>query len=79
MRRLVEEAEEAKAGRLSSKYWKMLLIVIAGILTFGAPYVAFSASHYMKRGVFFSFTGGFLSLALGLILTWYLVKKKVIA
>jgi hypothetical protein len=64
---------------LKSKYWRLLLVILAGLFTFGAPYVTFIASNYLKRGVFFSFSGGFLSFGIGLALVWYLIKQKVIS
>jgi len=74
-----QETKETGTGLMSSKYWKLLLIILAGLFTFGAPYVVYLASSVLKRGVFFSFTGGFLSLIIGLLLIWYLIKNKVIS
>jgi hypothetical protein len=55
------------------------LVILAGLFTFGAPYVTYLSSSVLKRGVFFSFTGGFVSLIIGLVLMWYLIKNKVIS
>ena len=76
---MAQETKEGETGLLSSKYWRLLLVVLAGLFTFGSPYVVYLASSVLKRGVFFSFTGGFLSLVIGLLLLWYLVKNKVIS
>lgn len=76
---MAKETKETKTGMMSSKYWKLLLVILAGLFTFGAPYVTFIASSFLKRGVFFSFAGGFLSLIIGLVLIWYLIKSKVIS
>lgn len=73
-----QENKETETGRMSSKYWKLLLVLLAGLFIFGAPYVTYLASRVLKRGVFFSFTGGFLSLIIGFLLVWYLIKNKVI-
>ena len=73
-----EETKETETGLMSSKYWKLLLVVLAGLFTFGAPYVVYLASTVLKRGIFFSFSGGFLSLIIGLFLIWYLIRNKVI-
>jgi hypothetical protein len=64
---------------MNSKYWKSLLIILAGLFTFGAPYVVYIASSFLKRGVFFSFAGGFVSLIIGLVLIWYLIRSKAIS
>jgi len=73
-----QENKETQTGIMSSKYWKLLLVILAGLFIFGAPYVVYLASKVLKRGVFFSFTGGLLSLIIGFLLVWYLIKNKVI-
>jgi len=75
---LAGKPEPAETGMLGSKYLRLLLVIVAGLFTFGAPYVTMIASNYLHRGAFFSFSGGFLSLAIGLLLIWYLIKRKVI-
>jgi lipid-A-disaccharide synthase-like uncharacterized protein len=76
---MARETEETSTGLMASKYWRLLLIVLAGLFIFGAPYVVYLANSALKRGVFFSFTGGFLSFIIGLLLLWYLIKNKVIS
>ena len=76
---MAQETEEAKTGIMGSKYWKLLLIMLAGLFTFGAPYVVYMSTNFLKRGIFFSFTGGIISLIIGLLLIWYLVRSKVIS
>ena len=73
-----QENKETQTGIMSSKYWKLLLVILAGLFIFGAPYVVYLASKVLKRGVFFSFTGGLLSLIIGFLLVWYLIRNKVI-
>jgi hypothetical protein len=69
---------ETKTGFANSKYGKLLLAVLAGLFTFGAPYVTYLSSRLLHRGVFFSITGGFISLIIGLFLIWYLIRVKAI-
>jgi hypothetical protein len=76
---MAQEAKETGTGMVRSKYWKLLLVILAGLFTFGAPYVVYIANSFLKRGIFFSFTGGFVSLMIGLVLIWYLIKSKVIS
>lgn len=73
-----KETKETGTGLMSSKYFQLLLVILAGLFIFGAPYVTYLASKVLKRGIFFSFTGGFLSMIVGLLLVWYLVRNKVI-
>ncbi len=79
VKELTKETAEAKAGITTSKYFKLLLVILAGLFTFGAPYVVYLSNHLLKRGIFFSFAGGFLSFAIGLVLIWYLIRSKVIS
>ncbi|MGD0978341.1 MAG: hypothetical protein ABR962_04275 [Candidatus Bathyarchaeia archaeon] len=76
---MTQETKETRTGMMSSKYRKLLLVILAGLFTFGAPYVTYLSSSVLKRGIFFSFTGGFVSLIIGLVLMWYLIKNKVIS
>jgi hypothetical protein len=77
--RLAQQTEAPKQGMLGSKITRMVLVLLAGLFIFGAPYVVYMASDFLKRGIFFSFTGGIISLAIGLGLLLFLVKKKVIS
>ena len=74
-----KETTETKTGILSSKYGKLLIVILAGLFTFGAPYVTYLSSRLLHRSVFFSFTGGFISLIIGLFLIWYLIRVKAIS
>lgn len=76
---MAQETKETRTGLMGSKYRKLLLVILAGLFTFGAPYVTYLSSSVLKRGIFFSFTGGFVSLIIGLVLMWYLIKNKVIS
>ena len=75
---MTQGTKEATSRIAGSKYWKLLLVILAGLFTFGSPYVAFMANHFLKRGIFFSFAGGFVSFAIGVLLVWYLIRIKVI-
>ena len=64
---------------LESKYWKVLLTVIAGLLTFGSPYLVYLMTHALDIGWFISIGAGAVLFVIGLVLIWYLIKKKVIS
>lgn len=74
---MAQETKETRTGMMGSKYWKLLLVILAGLFIFGAPYVTYLSSSVLKRGLFFSFTGGLVSLIIGLVLMWYLIRNKV--
>lgn len=53
----------------------MLLVLVMGILLFGAPY----AMYILQKHYTISTMVGFGSVFLGLVLMWYLIKIKVIS
>jgi phosphoglycerol transferase MdoB-like AlkP superfamily enzyme len=79
VRGLTEEKQKAEAGFFDSKYWKMLLILIMGVLLFGAPYAAYAFISIVKLRFLYSTVLAFGAMVLGLLLMWYLVRKKVIS
>jgi hypothetical protein len=72
---LTEQGQKAKAGFFKSKYWRMLLVLVMGILLFGAPY----AMYILQKHYTISTFVGFGAVFLGLVLMWYLIKTKVIS
>jgi len=64
---------------LGSKYWKAFLVVLAAILTFGGPYAVYVLVNMLKLSYVISVTAGFALFAVGLILIWYLIRKKVVS
>jgi len=66
---------------LSSKFWKTFLIVLAVFLTFAGPtyivYVVFL--KILKMDYVVSMASGFALFIVGLVLIWYLIKRKVIS
>jgi hypothetical protein len=74
---MTEKRKETKAGLMASKYWRLFLVILMGLLTFGGPYVAYMSENFLKRGVFFSFASGFASFMVGMVLLWYLIRNGV--
>jgi len=72
---LTEQKQKAKAGFFKSKYWRMLLVLVMGILLFGAPY----ATYILHTHYTISTIAGFGAVFLGLLLMWYLIRTKVIS
>ena len=56
----------------------MLLVLVMGLLLFGAPYVAYAFISVAKLRFLYSTAFAMGALVLGLMLMWYLVKKKII-
>jgi len=65
---------------LSSNFWKIFLVVLAVFLTFAGPtYVVYALLHVLKMDYFVSMASGFALFIVGLVLLWYLIKRKVIS
>jgi formate hydrogenlyase subunit 3/multisubunit Na+/H+ antiporter MnhD subunit len=67
------------SSRADGRVWNALLVVIAAVCTFGGPYAVYVFSHLLKRSLLFSTVSGVGLFAVGMVLTGYLIKKKVIS
>jgi hypothetical protein len=76
---LTAEKQKTKAGFFNSKYWRMLLVLVMGLLLFGAPYAAYAFISIAHMRFIYSTGLALGALLLGLLLMWYLVRKKVIS
>jgi hypothetical protein len=80
---MTEKKEKSKSTRLdlNSKFWKTFLVILAAFLTFAGPtyvvYVVFLKILKMDYAV--SIASGFALFIVGLVLIWYLIKRKVIS
>ena len=78
-----EKKQKNKSIRpdLSSEFWKTFLVVLAVFLTFAGPtymvYVVFL--KILKMDYIVSMATGFALFVVGLVLMWYLIKRKVIS
>jgi len=74
--------EEGKIQNLSgsgSKSWKTLLVLLAGILTFGGPYLVYVMSHLLDLNYVVSMVSGFAMFFVGLALIVYLIRKNLVS
>jgi hypothetical protein len=76
---MTQEKQQTRPGMLESRYWKVVFTVIAAFLTFGSPYLVYLMVHALKMGWFISIGSGGVLFVIGLVLIWYLIKKKVIS
>jgi hypothetical protein len=64
----------------NSKTRKTLLVLLAAFLTFVGPtYVVYVLHEVLEIGYATSMLSGLVLLAAGLILIWYLIRKKIIS
>lgn len=65
---------------VSSRSWKTFLTVVAALLMFAGPtYVPYMLIRALNVDYFLSMVVGIFLLIAGLVLTWYLIKKKAIS
>ena len=79
---MTEKKEKSKSTRLNlnSKFWKTLLVILAAFLTFVGPtYIVYALLNAFKMNYFVSMASGFALFIVGLVLIWYLIKRKVIS
>jgi len=75
-----KKAETPARLDLSSKFWKTLLTVLAAFLTFAGPtYMVYVLMEILKIDYFVSMTSGIVLFVAGLVLIWYLIRKKIIS
>lgn len=73
-----EDKQQTKAPITSSKYVKMLLVLIMALLLFGGPYGAYTVINVLHRSYLAATVGGLGMVIAGLVLMWYLIRNKII-
>ena len=64
---------------LSSKFWRIFLVIVAAFLIFvGSAYVPYVLVGVLKVNYAASIVAGFVLFIIGLVLMWYLIRKKII-
>jgi hypothetical protein len=65
---------------LSSDFWRTFLTVLAAFLTFVGPtYVVYVLINILKVDYGISMISGIVLFIAGLVLIWYLTKKKIVS
>jgi len=74
-----DESESSGMFDFDSKFWRTTLVVFAGLLIFAGPtYVPYVLSNILRVDYVASVVLGAVLLIVGLLLMWYLIRKKVI-
>ena len=74
-------SEDKSSGRfdLSSEFWRTILLIVGAFLVFVGPtYIPYLLGHHFKANYFASVGLGLVLFVMGLVLIWYLIRKKVI-
>ncbi len=65
---------------LNSKFWKTFLTLLAALLTFAGPtYIVYALADILNIDYFVSMASGVILFLVGLVLMWYLIRKKIIS
>ncbi len=75
---MTQEKTTANKGFTSSKYVKMLLVILMGFLLFGGPYLVYVINNLLEMRFLYAAIAGASSVVLGLVLMWYLIRAKII-
>jgi uncharacterized membrane protein HdeD (DUF308 family) len=78
---MTENDEDSSAGRfdISSKFWRVFLVVATVFLIFAGPtYVSYALFDILKVGYIVSVVFGFVLFIIGIVLMVFLVRKKII-
>jgi hypothetical protein len=79
---MTQEKQQTRSRILESRQWKVILTVIAALLTFGSPYLAYvmtRVTRALDMSWFISIGSGGVLFVVGLGLIWYLIREKVIS
>jgi hypothetical protein len=79
---MTQEKQQTRSRILESRQWKVILTVIAALLTFGSPYLVYvmtRVTRALDMSWFISIGSGGVLFVVGLGLIWYLIRKKVIS
>ena len=78
---MVENDENNNVGKfdMSSKFMRVLLIIVSVLLIFAGPtYVSYLLFEVLNVNYVASIISGFALFIAGLLLLWFLVRKKIL-
>jgi len=78
---MVENDESNNVGKfdVSSKFWRVLLVIVAVFLIFAGPtYISYLLFNILNVNYVASIVSGFALFIAGLLLMWFLIRKKIV-
>ena len=78
---MAENDENNDVGKfdVSSKFWRVLLMIAAVFLIFAGPtYFSYLLFNILNVNYFASIASGLALFIVGLLLMWFLIRKKII-
>jgi uncharacterized protein HemY len=76
-----ENDENNDVGRfnVSSKFWRVFLMIAAVFLIFAGPtYISYVLFNILDVNYVASIVSGFALFIIGLLLMWFLIRKKIV-
>jgi hypothetical protein len=78
---MTEDEETGSSGmiNLESKFWRTTLLIVSVVLIFAGPtYIPYVLYGILNLDYIASIVTGIVLLTVGLLMMWYLIRKKVI-
>jgi len=78
---MTEGEETGSSGLidLESKFWRTTLLIVSVLLIFAGPtYVPYVLNSILNLNYVASIVTGIVLLTVGLLMMWYLIRKKII-
>ena len=78
---MVENDESNNVGKfdVSSKFWRVFLVIVAVFLIFAGPtYFSYLLFEILNVNYVASMVLGFVLFIAGLLLMWFLIRKKIV-
>ncbi|NWF87474.1 hypothetical protein HXY32_06680 [Candidatus Bathyarchaeota archaeon] len=78
----MSDKSETNAHRrfdLTSRFGKTILVVLAALFTFSGPYIVLMLSRALDLDYAISMASGTAVFIVGLVLIWYLLRKRAIS
>jgi capsule polysaccharide export protein KpsE/RkpR len=73
------ESNNVSRFDVSSKFWRILLVIVSVFLVFAGPtYVSYLLFDILNVNYIASVVVGFALFIVGILLMWFLVRKKII-
>jgi hypothetical protein len=77
---MTENQSSETVGFMESKFGKTLMVIVSMILVFAGPtYIVYGLAGVLHVNLMASLAVGFALFAVGMVMVFYLVRKKIIS
>jgi hypothetical protein len=76
----IDKKRNVEKFDVSSKFWRVFLVIVTVFLVFAGPtYISYLLLDVLNLDYFVSIATGFALFVAGLLLMWFLARRKIIA